>query len=222
MNNLTISLSTSGQVSASKKRARIYDGTRDNVTTVLVDICEALAEDGHVRFAVGGFGQDSWPVDIQWDLPVVIEQIPAVLDALRHGASAKLGFYEQGIQRVLDIEPRPEGEVTIGCVSMTSWQPQPSTISVTYPELLALLDSLLARFVDCARQCCPELADHPWFRRWAIEGVTREARGEEPDRATLQAALDASGGDVAAAARALGVHRTQLRRWMARHSHRAR
>jgi transcriptional regulator with PAS, ATPase and Fis domain len=37
-----------------------------------------------------------------------------------------------------------------------------------------------------------------------------------PDRDTIQAALRAADGNVTAAARALGVHRNQLRRWLAR------
>ncbi len=40
---------------------------------------------------------------------------------------------------------------------------------------------------------------------------------EEPDRAALEAALAQAGGNVARAARELGVHRTQLRRWLAKH-----
>jgi hypothetical protein len=85
---------------AASKGGRTYDPELDNITSVLTDICEALAEEGSVRFVVDGFGQDPWPVDVRTDLPVVIEQVPAVLKALRSGFSTSLGFYEQGIQRV--------------------------------------------------------------------------------------------------------------------------
>ena len=51
--------------------------------------------------------------------------------------------------------------------------------------------------------------------------VPKGAQGEadkdgEVDRETIERALSAAGGNVSAAARALGVHRTQLRRWIAR------
>src|SRR5262249_30014437 len=41
--------------------------------------------------------------------------------------------------------------------------------------------------------------------------------GGMPPREALLAALQKQGGRIATAARALGVHRNQLRRWLARH-----
>jgi len=59
-------------------------------------------------------------------------------------------------------------------------------------------------------------ARHLEVARTAAE-ATPAARGAAPTREELVAALGAHDGNVAATARALGVHRTQLRRWLERH-----
>ncbi len=169
MSTWTISLPKIGPIAASKG-GRTYDLELDNITSVLTDICDALAEEGSVRFLVGGFGQDPWPVDIRTDLPVVIEQVPGVLKAVRSGVSTSLGFYEQGVQRVLAMHPSGPTEVIVECQSMTSWQPGPSAIAMKRQDLLTLLGTFLGEFEERARQRCPDLVEHPWFREWFREG----------------------------------------------------
>lgn len=169
MNTWTISLPKIGLIAAAKL-GRIYDLELDNITSVLTDICEALAEEASVRFLVGGFGQDPWPVDVRMDLPVVIEQVPAVLAAIRNGAGTSLGFYEQGIQRVLAMDPTGDDEVIVECQSMTSWQPRPSTIKMKRQHLLEALGTFLGELVERARQRCPDLVENPWFREWFRHG----------------------------------------------------
>jgi hypothetical protein len=105
-----------------------------------------------------------------WTLPVVIEQVPAVLAAIRSGASASLGFYEQGIQRVLSMDPTGDDEVIVECQSMTSWQPRPSTIRMKRQHLLELLGTFLDEFVERARERCPDLVECLWFREWVGHG----------------------------------------------------
>jgi transcriptional regulator of acetoin/glycerol metabolism len=48
--------------------------------------------------------------------------------------------------------------------------------------------------------------------------VAPAAAAAPPDRDAIVAALERCRGNVSGAARALGVHRTQLRRWLARHA----
>ena len=50
MNTWTISLPKIGPIAAAKL-ARTYDLELDNITSVLTDICEALAEEASVRLA---------------------------------------------------------------------------------------------------------------------------------------------------------------------------
>src|SRR5258706_14345177 len=99
-------------------------------------------------------------------LPIVIEQVPAVLSELRRGETATLGFYEQGIQRVLTMTPRDATDITIGCLSMTSWRPAPAAFIMTTLELVALLESFVKQFVERSRERRPDLVDHPWVRAW--------------------------------------------------------
>lgn len=170
MNTWTISLPQVGPIVPSQE-VRSYDLELDNVASVLNDICESLSENGSVRFLVSGFGQKQWPVDIYTDLAVVVEQVPAVLKALRNGKSAILGFYEQGIQRVLSMDPAGV-ETIVECQSMTSWQPEPSAIRMESAKLLEMLETFLDEFVDRGRQCCPAVVRHPWFREWLGEDLS--------------------------------------------------
>lgn len=70
----------------------------------------------------------------------------------------------------------------------------------------------LASVADQAAPSSPPSEADPGQPPWA----PRPSRAA-PDKETLVRALEASGGNVSSAARALGVHRTQLRRWLARH-----
>ena len=148
--------------------ARQYDEELDGLTGILIDACEALASAGHTRFIVRGFGQDPWPVDIFTDLTVVIEQVPDAIDALQRGETATLGFYEQGIERVLTFTPHGAG-VTAECGSMTDWRPTPEVIELPRQELLGLLERFLESFVAQVRQRSPDLAGHPWFQSWSAK-----------------------------------------------------
>lgn len=140
----------------------------DGITSLLSDACESLEDTGQIRFEVIGFGEERWPVDVGTDLAIVIEQIPAVLDALARGESATLGFYEQGVERVLDMMPHG-GEVTVYCGSMLAWQPEPNTIHMPIDELQAMLQQFLESFADLVRQRRPDLFEHPWFRSWYLK-----------------------------------------------------
>lgn len=82
----------------------------------------------------------------------------------------------------------------------------------------------VAAAVEAARADAADelLAEHLDEEAGRAVGEARDVGGADPDLATLEAALDKSGGNVSAAARTLGVHRTQLRRWMERHGLRAR
>jgi hypothetical protein len=160
-----IELQQAGELTPSAP-ARQYDEELDGLTAILIDACRALASAGHTRFIVRGFGQDPWPVDTFYDLAVVVEQVPDVIGALRRDEAATLGFWEQGIQRLLNFTPHGE-DVTAECASMTDWRPAPEVIELPRQELLDMLERFLASFIDQVCQRCPDLAEHPWFRSWS-------------------------------------------------------
>jgi len=145
---------------------QVYDPVLDNITSVLSDICQALDASKAVRFVVGGFGQERWPVDVRTDLAVVVEQVPGVIDAVTVGTAATLDFVEQGIQRTLRIDPAGAATVRVECESMTPWRPLPPVLIVARVDLVATLTTLLQQFMKSARQRCPALAAHPWVSQW--------------------------------------------------------
>lgn len=55
----------------------------DELVQLIAAQCRALARTRGVTFLVGGFGQDHWPVDVETDLAVVIEQLPRATSDLR-------------------------------------------------------------------------------------------------------------------------------------------
>lgn len=167
MNHFAMKLVLTGPIFP-VRGVRAYDPELDCITSLLSDACEALEETGQVRFDVAGFGQERWPLDVRTDLAVAVEQVPAVIEALVSGEPVTLDFYEQGVQRELDMTPQ-SSEVTIYCGSMTDWRPDPDTIHMPIHELQAQLEQFLDGFVDVVRQRCPDLVEHPWFRDWYIK-----------------------------------------------------
>jgi len=167
MKAFTIALPQIAAIPAAQGGRR-YDSKLNDITSVLSGICDALADHGSTRFIVGGFGQDQWPVDVRTDLAVAVEQVPNALNAVRRGVSASLDFYEQGVQRLLTMEPTG-AQVVLECQSGTSWQPNPGVVTMNRDDLVGLLSAFLRQFVEQAGQRCPELVHHVSFREWAAE-----------------------------------------------------
>ena len=146
-------------------RAR-YNDDEDDVRSVLADLCGALAETEGVRFAVRGFGQDVWPVDVRTDLCTVLEQLPDCLHKLALGRECALDFYEQGIERTLRFLPRGE-DVEIVCEShLQNWRPSPNSFREPVGQILSMLRRLSEDFLYLAEKVGPKLVVHPWVLEW--------------------------------------------------------
>src|SRR5690349_10529913 len=91
-------------------------------------------------FLAGGFGDERWPVEVDPDLSIVIEQLPDVLGALRSGVASSIDFYEQGIERGVEIIPNGD-VVDLRCRSWTEWVPNPDVETTRRSDLLAMLES---------------------------------------------------------------------------------
>lgn len=143
----------------------------DELVHVLGAQCRALARTASVSFHVGGFGQDPWPVDVETDLAVALEQLPGVLDGLRkEGEPFQLNFYEQGIERYL-TGMRHGDEVRFECMSMSlRWSADPSVEIVGLAEAEIMFRSLRDRYVVGVERVCPWLAHVPAFERWRSRG----------------------------------------------------
>lgn len=143
-----------------------YDFKADDVNSLLRDICEIL-HNQDIGFVVSGFGQD-WPVDVNTDLLVILEQIN---DCLKEIDFAKfdfcLDFYEQGIERRLNFSDHNADTVKVICESDTDWEPNPSEILIDKHSIAMMLNKLKSDFILSARTVCPKLSCHAWFDNWA-------------------------------------------------------
>ncbi|MFE5024829.1 hypothetical protein ACFRAO_16200 [Streptomyces sp. NPDC056656] len=136
----------------------------EDFESLVMDACQLLSQ-SDCSFRVSGFGQDSWPVDVSYDLSSVIEQLPDALASLRRRESAQIDFYGQGVERVVAFAP-DEGMVAIQCTTRTGWVPSPDTESVSQSEAEALLVALARDFKLALEHACPEVAALSPFVDW--------------------------------------------------------
>jgi hypothetical protein len=145
---------------------RVHDPASDDITSVLHDICECLADEG-ASLDVGGFGQDHWPLDVRTDLLTLLEQFPEVMAAVRNARQEfSIDFYEQGVQRRIDFHRRGN-DVVARCISSTSWVPNPAVEVISAEDLRLMLTSLARDLLRIARICCAGHVSHPLFQDWA-------------------------------------------------------
>jgi hypothetical protein len=143
-----------------------YDPELDDVGSVLNDICEALETAG-VGFLARVCSDEDWPVTVSTDLLVVIEQIGDTLASLKQAQIGRLDFYEQGIEKTLTFTPK-NGTVLIECNDLITKAMSKSEFVILPHELvLKELTCLSEDFLRVSKMCCPELANHSWFREWS-------------------------------------------------------
>lgn len=149
--------------SGSRFPARAYDPDEDDVRSILIDVCRAIGRRG--EFLVSGFGQEKWPLDVQTDLAVFLEQLPEVLRAVHEGRDTSIDFYEQGIERSIDLS-LSDGQYVAKCTSRTGWQPNPTVQRIEREDLEAMLLAVREMFMRAFAEVAPSLAGHPWVRSW--------------------------------------------------------
>ncbi|MFY2562005.1 hypothetical protein ACN469_30705 [Corallococcus terminator] len=154
------------RVHALPELAPRYDEELDDVRSILADVCTALAETGTVDFVVSGFGQEHWPVDVQTDLVVFLEQLSEALTSIDAEAPFILDFYEQGLERSLHFEFQSHHYLA-RCESHTEWRPAPMVESIGKDSLQEMLGGIRRSFVRMLERLAPHVASHPWMRAWA-------------------------------------------------------
>jgi len=127
--------------------------------------CQELADAGY-RFRMSGFGLDDWPVDVSYDMSTVVEELPDLLDALRRREDFDLDMYSQGIERTLTVRVDAD-RVDLGCLSCTSWRPDPSVETMDYGRFYAMTTDLAAQVARGLVRIGSRLADRQPFRRWS-------------------------------------------------------
>lgn len=143
---------------------RSYDEELDDITSIFHDVCTCVAQD--VKFLVGGFGIENWPVDVQFDLPIVLEQLPDVITALRSHERTEIDFFEQGIQKTVVLEPTDINYRVI-CFDKRSGGFLPERLYISKEDLTATLVKLVSDFLAIVSAAAPELLNHAWLQAWA-------------------------------------------------------
>lgn len=127
----------------------------------------ALLSKTDCQFHVGGFGQDDWPVDVGYDLPTVIEQLPDLIADIRARAEAELDFYGQGVERKLVFAPGDD-MMEIRCYSGTSWNPNPEIERTSFTDIELMFMKLADDFVASLELVDPRMTGLSPFATWRI------------------------------------------------------
>ncbi len=143
--------------------SRVYDSHDDDVRSILMDACDAL--DKWADLLISGFGQERWPVDVRTDLAVLLEQLPDALKAIAARESAEVHLYEQGVDRLLKLEPKGAG-YAVHCRSGTDWRPWPAVEEVDSLKLEGMLVAVRDEFLKALERMAPALRLHPWIVEW--------------------------------------------------------
>lgn len=145
------------------------DCEEEYIDGIIMVLCEILHESGLVKFKAGGFGLDSWPVDVRIDLSTVIEQVTDVIDSIRKDRyPVNIDLYEQGMERRLVFEKDDsDGSLRITCYSWGSWIPNSASILANKDEILSQLVTLKYSFVQVAKKLRPGLSDSDIFTKWS-------------------------------------------------------
>ncbi|WP_019909519.1 hypothetical protein [Paenibacillus sp. HW567] len=147
---------------------KIYDDELDNESSVILDICKYLHQTRSIDFIVSGFGSEGWPVDCEFDLPSIIEELPEIIQKFNNNEyNCNLGFYEQGIMREIAFRDEGGEQLLLECRSlMLGWEPSPSTIEMNKSIVKKMLENLFGSFINFSQKVCPELLSEKLFRDW--------------------------------------------------------
>lgn len=199
-------------------------------------LCAATHKDLQAEVAAGRFRQDLYfriarpevyllPLrerreEIPWLIALAVEQ--AVGQSRAHRGAADAGRAHLA---------RPGLAIRTAFVDACMQQPWPGNVRELLVEVRAAAHLALAegsRWLDeaylapragvgFADERAPRVPPAGHADDGVPPGRPAAAARDTPDRDALEAVLSEHGGNVSATARALGVHRTQLRRWLARH-----
>ncbi|SMO52780.1 hypothetical protein [Melghirimyces algeriensis] len=147
--------------------AKCYDDELDDGRSIIDDICEIFEETKEIKFIVSGFGQEYWPVSCLFDLSVIIEQLPEVMNKINSDDyNFSLDFYEQGIEREIIFKDNGDGYIKLNCNSRTDWKPNPDTIMMKKGDINMIISDLLNDFIYLGKRLCPSLVNHTLLKEW--------------------------------------------------------
>lgn len=147
----------------------------EDVIEILFELCKRLEESNIVRFRVEGFGNSPWPVDVQTDFEIMLEQLPNLLKFLdtSESGTSYLEFYEQGIERQL-VFTKIGDLIKINCHQMVvydgdyvdSWGQDIEEEPIQLKSLKLMICDLVRSFISIANELCPTWTSHELFQKW--------------------------------------------------------
>jgi hypothetical protein len=154
------------ETAAARLLTRTYDPELDDVRSILVDLCRGI--ENQAEFVFSGLGEQHWPVDVGTDLPIFLEQLPAILHSVRSRSATEIDLYGQGIGRTINLSPAGESYVAT-CSSSEAWQPHPAVEHIEGESLEGMLNRVQENFIGYVRQAAPTLSKHEWLRAWITD-----------------------------------------------------
>lgn len=149
----------------SREEATLHDF--DCILGLTTEICGRLQDLNIVEFIVRGFGPDPWKVDVWYDLPTIVEQIPGILEWIDNDNREvfELDFFAQGTERSLLLTVK-DGQVEIECESRIDWHPDPKIEMSDLAVVDQMFSQVLTTFVSESKRYFPDLIESAYFAEW--------------------------------------------------------
>lgn len=129
---------------------RQYDDEYDNEISVLTDICTELSKNKLNQFKIQAFSNELWPVDIETDLVVLLEQLPVCIGEINLGSDSSIDLYEQGISREILLKFNQGNYSCYGKSHDGTWVPSYAE-NISQTDLLKMLKTFLDHFLSALK-----------------------------------------------------------------------
>ncbi|WP_336168675.1 hypothetical protein [Acinetobacter sp. 161(2023)] len=129
---------------------RQYDDEYDNEISVLTDICAEFSKNKRNNFKILAFSAELWPVDIETDLVVFLEQLPICIREISLGQDCSIDLYEQGVNREILFKFNHGNYNCYGQSHDGTWVPS-YTENISQSDLLKMLKAFLDHFLSALK-----------------------------------------------------------------------
>ena len=130
-------------------------------------ICEHLSEIGAAEVRISGHGEAKWPLNLAWGFSMILQDLPALLQYLKHGGDTfLLDIPAQGVGRTLSFEVVNE-IVEIRCFR-AGYEEMPQELeTMRKQDLIGMICRVGSEFSDAAEQHTSWAKSSRPFRKWS-------------------------------------------------------
>lgn len=142
--------------------------SESSMDEILMEICnEFNCHSSIIRFSIVGFDKDWSNIDIESDLCMLMEDMPALVEFIKNKDIQELqfGFPEQHIQRILTII-RVSSGVKISCSDWLSENPEVKEELMKTEEFMDLIRQLVQKIQLAVDRICPSAYENKFFKDW--------------------------------------------------------